>query len=115
MPMRSSRPCSRPGCRKYAAKGSRCQEHERAQDAARGTSTERGYGADWRKLRAAWLLEHPLCVKCGITATDVDHVIAHRGDEALRLDPNNLQSFCHAHHSEKTAAQDGGMGRMRPR
>jgi 5-methylcytosine-specific restriction protein A len=51
-------------------------------------------------------------VACGARATDVDHIIAHRGDDRLRLDPANLQSFCHAHHSSKTATEDGGFGRL---
>ncbi|CAG9262174.1 hypothetical protein PCAR4_560018 [Paraburkholderia caribensis] len=31
-----------------------------------------------------------------------DHIIAHEGDETLRLDPNNVQTLCKRHHdSEK--------------
>jgi len=45
-----------------------------------------------------------------VRATHVDHVLAHRGDEGLRLDPNNLQALCHSCHSRKTASLDGGFG-----
>lgn len=51
---------------------------------------------------------------CGRPATDVDHVIAHRGNWDLFLggDENysNLQGLCHAHHSEKTAQENNGFG-----
>jgi 5-methylcytosine-specific restriction protein A len=43
-------------------------------------------------------------------ATQVDHVKAHHGNEALRLDPANLQSLCQSCHSRKTATVDHGGG-----
>jgi 5-methylcytosine-specific restriction protein A len=115
MPFRAARPCTKPGCPQLVrGSSSRCPAHERERDAARGTSTARGYGADWRKLRDAFLVEHPRCEEpgCRKAATDVDHVQAHRGNEALRLDPNNLRAYCHSHHSSKTVREDGGLGRM---
>lgn len=100
---------------------SRCEPHSREREQSRGTSTERGYDGAWRKLRNAFLEQHPHCEhvdqptqeRCTLPATDVDHVIAHRGNDALRLDWNNLQALCHAHHSSKTARHDGGFGRAR--
>lgn len=82
----------------------------------RPSAAKRGYDATWRKLSATHLREHPFCVRClegGVfeQATDVDHIRAHCGDDSLRLDPGNLQSLCHSHHSQKTVAQDGGFGR----
>jgi len=38
-------------------------------------------------------------------AVDVDHIIPHKGDDALRLDPANLQSLCKWHHRSKTARE----------
>ena len=56
------------------------------------------------------LLKEPFCRSCArqgrrIRATDVDHITPHRGDWALFVNPNNLQSLCHSCHSRKTAAE----------
>lgn len=84
--------------------------------AARPTSATTGawlYGRQWRKARAVYLAEHPLCVACEregrvTAATDVDHVIPHRGDERRFWDETNWQALCKTHHGRKTAAEDGG-------
>ena len=39
-------------------------------------------------------------------ATDVDHIVPHRGDRDLFWDRNNWQALCHSCHSKKTAAED---------
>ena len=70
------------------------------------TTTERGYGHAWRKVRAKALKrDRGLCVHCyreGILtiATDVDHIVrkADGGTDSL----GNLQSLCKAHHAQKT-------------
>lgn len=74
----------------------------------RPSSHARGYDRRWRRLRAAHLSAHPLCVECeraGIVtvATEVDHIRPHRGNATLLYDPDNLQSMCKPHHSAKTA------------
>jgi 5-methylcytosine-specific restriction protein A len=82
-------------------------------DSLRPSAARRGYGHHWRLIRLAHLRRNPLCVECltdgrSIAATDVDHVVARaRGgtDES-----KNLQSLCHAHHSRKTAREDGRFG-----
>ena len=84
-------------------------------DTRRGTAASRGYTYRWTKAAKAFLAKHPLCVHCGAegraTAADcVDHRIPHRGDNALFWDRDNWQPLCHAHHSIKTAAEDGGFG-----
>ncbi len=63
----------------------------------------------WRKpngIRERQLQEQPLCEECiqrGITeiATDVDHVIPHKGDMDAFLS-GELRSLCHPCHSRKT-------------
>lgn len=82
----------------------------------RPSPSKRGYGGRWRHLRRIHLSGNPLCDACtrlGITAlaTDVDHIIPHKGDEQLKYDADNLQSLCHSCHSIKTAKEDGGFGR----
>lgn len=116
MPSLFARPCQYPGCRKYAVKGScYCEEHRKkvssAFDDRRESSYKRGYNNKWAKARKAYLISHPLCVHClkkGITkpATDVDHIVPHKGDMKLFWDSNNWQSLCHECHSRKTATED---------
>jgi 5-methylcytosine-specific restriction protein A len=77
----------------------------------RGSAASRGYGHRWRKVRRLQLNAHPLCQHpgCMKAATDVDHIVSRaRGGEDSET---NLQSLCHAHHSEKTAREDRGFGR----
>lgn len=64
----------------------------------------------WKKLRAAFLLENPLCALCLVEgkpegARDVDHRIplAKRLDLAYEWD--NLQGLCRRHHTRKTARE----------
>lgn len=76
-------------------------------DERRPSAARRLYGRAWRNERLAYLSEHPLCVRClanGMTveATDVDHVIPHRGNLTLFWDRSNWASLCHACHSTKT-------------
>jgi 5-methylcytosine-specific restriction protein A len=44
-------------------------------------------------------------------ANVVDHIVPHKGDQALFWDKNNWQSLCKPHHDAKTAREDGGWGR----
>jgi 5-methylcytosine-specific restriction protein A len=91
-----------------------------AQTQKRPTSTQMGYDADWRRLRAAFLSAHPLCMcddcqegKKRVTlATVVDHIepIAERPD--LRLEWSNLRSMSKPHHDRHTA-RTRGFGRAR--
>jgi 5-methylcytosine-specific restriction protein A len=83
----------------------------------RGSSASRGYGYKWQLARAAFLKMNPLCVDPSRehlgrvkAATDVDHIIPHRGDEKLFWDRKNWQGLCHECHSSKTAREDGGFG-----
>lgn len=80
-----------------------------APEQQRGSSTERGYGYRWQQSAKGWLAKHPLCVHCEAmqritAATEVDHIIPHRGDMALFWDRTNWQSLCKPCHSRKTAA-----------
>lgn len=71
------------------------------------------YGRRWRDARAAFLAAHPDCAECAradrkAAATQVDHVVAHKGDEALFWDLANWQPLCDACHAHKTAVEDQG-------
>lgn len=119
MPLRPKHPCNHPRCPNLTkdrfCETHRKQERQRA-DKQRGTSTQRGYGARWRKARKIHLNEHPLCVHCKqegkiVPANEVDHAIAHKGDYFLFWDESNWQSLCKSCHSRKTAIENGGFGR----
>jgi 5-methylcytosine-specific restriction protein A len=67
--------------------------------------------ARWRNpvwgLRAVALRKHPICVICKLAgkvtaATEVDHVIPHRGDPLLFWNVENLQGLCGTCHALKT-------------
>ena len=45
------RVCAEPGC-PMLTRSTRCRDHERARDKARGTTTERGYGSTHQRIRA---------------------------------------------------------------
>lgn len=74
------------------------------------SSHQRGYGAEWQKLRRQILDDDPLCRVCrqqGRTrlATAVDHIKskAKGGTDAL----DNLRPICDACHRAKTAEDAG--------
>lgn len=76
----------------------------------RRSSTQRGYDRRWRRARLAWLRLNPICVICAksdryITATVVDHIQPHRGDQVLFWDTANWQSLCKPCHDKKTASE----------
>lgn len=57
----------------------------------------------WKSLQQQQLRANPVCQLCGqAQATEVHHVIPHRGNEDLFYDPSNLISLCHNCHSEET-------------
>lgn len=64
-----------------------------------------------KKARKAYLVAHPLCVKCleegrYVNATVVYHIVPHRGDPGLFWDRSNWRALCKRHHDEKTGSED---------
>lgn len=83
---------------------------QRNYDRRRGSSSHRGYGAAWRRLRLRVLARQDyICCEtdCNAEATEVDHIIpkSRGGTDDLE----NLQGLCKPHHSRKTV-QDGRWG-----
>ncbi len=116
-PQRPKVACKHPGCPELVRPPKRfCAEHEttsplRPKPWAKneGVSAHaRGYGARWRKLRAAFLRARPLCQDCegrGVIteATTVDHVVPkHLGG---RDEWRNLQALCEPCHNRKTGRE----------
>jgi len=118
MPHKPLPPCAYPGCPALAEAGGRyCAAHKakanKAEQERRGTSTQRGYGSRWQRLRVLVLARDPVCryPGCAELSTDVDHIVPKSQGGADAMD--NLQGLCHEHHSLKTAREDGGFGRCR--
>lgn len=107
------RMCKAPGCMKLTPDGY-CPDHkpkaERKNSAAwHHLYTNPRYG--WKRRREAQLAREPFCRECArhglrVRATDVDHMIPHRGNLQLFLH-GDLQSLCHSCHSRKTMAENG--------
>ncbi len=91
------------------AQGNRLATMEPGSWRGAATTAGRGYGGAWQRARKGWLAKHPLCVACKaqgrvVEATDVDHIVPHRGDMHLFWDSeNNWQSLCGDCHKAKTA------------
>lgn len=90
------------------------QQQRQAEDRERGSAHQRGYGADWRRLRAVVLAAEPLCRICAgagrvTAATVVDHITpkAQGGPDT----PANLQPLCAPCHDTKTATERHGYRR----
>lgn len=129
MTVRPRKPCAHPGCRAWATCGSYCEVHaaeyaaQRAErrsaamqraDRSRLSPDARGYNSRWNKARKTYLRHHPLCVVCGEPATEVDHIIPHKGDMQLFWDVSNWQSLCHSCHSRKTFSEVNEMKKRKP-
>ena len=118
MPQRAPKPCGRMGCPAVIPARERyCKEHKtqpyRRTTTVRGSRHQRGYDADWIRLRAWQLREHPFCqcddcqdgAKRLRIANVVDHIKTIAEHPELRLDPTNLRSMhkrCHDRHTART-------------
>lgn len=120
MPRNAPKPCCKPGCGKLTHSGAYCEGHASYQrkrsDERRGSSSKRGYNYQWQRVRLQHLRNEPLCRYClakglVVEATVVDHIVPHKGDHDLFMDPDNHQSLCKSCHDVKTATLDGGFGR----
>jgi len=119
MPAAPPRPCTQPGCGRYAVTAGRCADHKREAwvRPAHETAHARGYGSRWRKLRLLVMRrDQYLCQTClttgrHTTATEVDHVTPKSAGGSD--DPANLVAICHACHITKTlrerANRQGGV------
>lgn len=138
MATRAKSICRHVGCGKLVDTAGYCEPHAKLRhqqaDAKRESASARGYNRRWQKARATYLARNPFCMHClcnaGIEATDlegvieacltkgvtipkaseVDHIIPHKGDQDLFWDSDNWQGLCKPCHSRKTAREDGGFG-----
>ncbi len=115
-----AKPCAEPGCAALVYDGRHCQEHKRevakAYDDRRGSSAQRGYDSKWKKARAQFLRDNPLCAMCQakgrfVAARVVDHKLPFRRadgsiDRHLQWSRSNWQSLCTPCHSGTKQQQD---------
>ena len=104
------RPCAQPRCPELV-QGRYCAKHQRQahrrENARRGTSQQRGYGARWKRLRVVILARDPICVSCGLApSVAVDHI----NPKSLRVDAadfaeEELQGLCLSCHGRKTRSE----------
>jgi 5-methylcytosine-specific restriction protein A len=110
MPFAAPRCCPKPGHPPFTEQ--RCpacvQERGRAYDATRPSAPKRGYDRDWYAFRDDYLRRYPTCCErgCGQPATEAHHVVPLRAG-GLRFDPSNIEPLCKAHHSQRTAREQG--------
>jgi 5-methylcytosine-specific restriction protein A len=69
----------------------------------RPSARQRGYTPAWDRAASAYKAQHPLCLGCSAVGraeptTVVDHIIPHKGDQALFWDQANWQPACAWHH-----------------
>ena len=107
------RPCNHPGCIELVGKGY-CEAHTKKEQESKYDKSLLKT-AQWQRLRARYLQQHPFCVRCEaagrlVLANVVDHIMSHRGDSTLFWDVDNWQSLCKRCHDIKTAKEDGGFG-----
>jgi len=111
MPDAPLAPCRAPGCATIGP----CAEHDvergRLERQSKPAWSSWYHIARWRHhvwgLRSRALAASPLCSECRRTghvveATEVDHIVPHRGDPALFWSSTNVQALCKRHHDEKT-------------
>lgn len=112
VPSKPLRYCLEPSCSERVETG-RCQAHARAQDRARGTSTERLYDSRWRSYSLRFRGRHPFCWYClaqdrTTVAACVDHIDPHRGDRRRFWDTSNHAAACLACNTTKANTLERG-------
>jgi 5-methylcytosine-specific restriction protein A len=107
MPYSAQKPCSYPGCSALVIHG-RCKDHPYAD--AHDHESQRLYNTwRWKRIRKAQLAREPWCADClrdeiYMAATEVDHIMPHRGDP-IKFYTGPLQSLCKTCHSRKTSKE----------
>ena len=107
MPRKPRRPCGVTGCPNLAVDGGMyCQEHAKKRQRdydryKRPSDYGNRYGREWKRIRARYVLRHPLCERClkegRLTSVEeVHHIlpISQGGDHR----ESNLMSLCQSCH-----------------
>ena len=107
MPKLPPRPCTAPRCAELATIGGRCDTHAITHGWHHiKTSTQRGYGYAWTKLRRSVLMRDSFlcqtCMRAGryIQGREVDHIRPKSQGGGDNMD--NLECICVSCHKTKT-------------
>jgi 5-methylcytosine-specific restriction protein A len=109
MPTAMKRLCTTPGCNQFAQDGSKCETHkvDKVERAFRkDPERHKLYDRRWRRRRETFLAEYPWCEDCMgeelyEPATEVHHVVAHRGNvDTFFSSP--MVGLCKSCHSRRT-------------
>lgn len=126
MPPRALRPCRATNCRATTRDASgycdACRpaaeakdaELAQARDKRRGTSSQRGYGSDWQKLRARIMRAHGgLCQDCKTEGFFRKAFEVHHADgSAQNNEFSNLIPLCREHHDKRHGVVGGRRVRL---
>lgn len=113
MPRKPATPCSYPGCPKLTH-SRYCDEHAKLAERnyrkyERDPQIDKRYGSEWRRIRARYVAEHPLCEQCQkdgrLTPTQEVHHIQPLSKGGTH-DFTNLMALCKPCHS-RISALDG--------
>lgn len=104
MPYKIMGICTQPGCNNRAIKDSRCANHPR-RDGRVVSSAQRGYGAEWRKIRAEVLTLWQI-PEADWHLYDVDHTPPYNPSVEPDHRKYTLTPLLHSQHSVKTATID---------
>ena len=119
MPYKPKRPCSHPGCGRLTD-GRYCDEHKQIAERQynqylRDRDTNKRYGRAWKKIRARFLLQHPLCEQCRsegrLTAADEVHHILPLANGGTN-EEGNLMALCKSCHSRITIGSSNRSTRL---
>lgn len=117
MPYRAKKPCAYPGCPKLTDKRY-CPEHAREESLRyerydRDPHHGQNYGASWKRVRARFLEEHPLCELCLYDGKLVPATLVHHKRKVTDGGTNdfeNLMSLCQNCHSRLHAKKGDRWG-----
>ena len=113
MPYRPAGPCRVPGCPGLATRRGFCEQHAKDNYSAdyhrRGNSIDRGYGPEWKEIRARVLRAHGVPEDQWHLWT-VDHRPVYDRDKEPNHNMYELVPMLRTEHSRKTAREDGGFG-----
>lgn len=108
----ATRLCAEPYCPAISDEdvpgGWRCPDHQRTGWDRMPAAKRSGYDHKWRRIRDAYLAEHPACERCGQPATEVHHRDHRPPTEPGANDWHNLEALCrrcHRRASSKRAAE----------
>jgi len=112
MPYRPKKPCARSGCANLTH-GRYCDEHAKADmreynKYERDPESNKRYGRNWKKIRAAFISANPLCEVCKDSGRFAPAAVVHHKkklSDGGTNDKDNLMSMCESCHSRLHATE----------